>query len=443
MRNANRFATASLLLSVAACSFAHRKQSKDEGCPPGARDFVIESDDYGSFLDPKVPACALEAIERAARRTNTIVVVGVHGWHHNADPDDEFVLGFAKTLREVRQRLDDAAAGESGNYSRSRAILTGSAAVEIFGVYVGWRGIALPGPLNYTTFWDRKLAAERVGEGDVREFLLRLNGLYRASYRNRGPSSPYFGMASVGHSFGAQILFRAIASTLEGELIEAVRASREARPGAQRQPVAKPLEGFGDVVVLINPALEAFQYERMRRLAAELTWDRRQPPVLLVLSAEDDVARSFFFRAGRWWDSLFRASMTDGQSDLWTHALGEYEPQRTHTITLLPEAPVPAASLYVSAAMRHPCEIVNFDLTRIPTVGRVRLEPIAGRSQAHSPFLVAYGGAELIVGHSGVFGEQLRLFINDFVGITRGKRLLLASAASADCPLEQPLPVAE
>ncbi|HET9597907.1 MAG TPA: hypothetical protein VFP65_20135 [Anaeromyxobacteraceae bacterium] len=436
MKGPARIAWPALLAVQVACGYAHKNFNQAGAALASPGDFVIQVDDYGSFWDPEVPARALEAIARSARTTNTIVVVAVHGWHHNADPDDENALGFASALQDIRKKLDDRADGKPGFYRRSREILTGSGDVNVFGIYVGWRGTSLPMPFAYLTFWDRKNAAERVGRGDLREFLLRLNALYRATYRDRGPSSPYVGMAAIGHSFGAQVLFTAISSTLEQELIAVTDVTLD--PDEPRQPLARPLEGFGDIVVLVNPALEAFQFERIRRLDAKLAYDRRQPPLLLVLSADTDSSRHVWFPVGRWADAIFRAPMRDEQSDLWSTALGEYEPQRTHTINFLPEQPSSAAAFYIGNAPRRPCDIVNFDLTDMPTIAHVRLEPIPGRRHPHSPFIVAYGGQELIRGHSGIFERTLHAFINDYIGITRGKRLLLRDPRMQRCPAPAP-----
>ncbi len=417
---------------LGSCGYAHKNYNQEGGALVHPNDFVIQVDDYGSFWDPEIPARAIDSIAQSARSTNTIVIVVVHGWQHSAAPNDENAVRFATILQAIRKKLDDNVDGKPGIYRRSRQLLTGSGNVNVFGIYVGWRGSSLPSPLSYLTFWDRKNAAERVGNGDLREFLLRLNSIYRASYQDRKPLSPYVGMASIGHSLGAQVLFKAISSTLEQELIEVTKLALNR--DAPRQKLAKPLEGFGDIVILLNPALEAFQFERIRKLDAQLTYDRRQPPLLLVLSADTDVSRRVFFPAGRWVDAIFLAPIHDEQYDLWSHALGEYEPQRTHTITFLPEQPVPAAKFFISDAPDRPCDIVNFDLTDMPTIARVRLEPIAGRHHPYSPFLIAYGGKKLIHGHSGIFEQELSNFVNEYIGITRGKRLLLADPKMQNCP---------
>ena len=436
MRSGARTISWSFPKLLGACGYAHKNFDQTGGLLAHRYDFVIQVDDYGSFWDPEIPAQALEAIAHSARTTNTIVIVAVHGWHHSAAPDDEFAMGFARALQDIRNKLQTAADGTPNTYKRARQILTGSGEVHIFGIYVGWRGRSLPGKLDYLTFWDRKHAAEHVGDGDLREFLLRLNVIYRTSYQDRTPSTPYVGLVSFGHSLGAQVLFKAIASTLENELIAATPVSHH--PAAPRPNLAKPLEGFGDIVIFVNPALEALQFERIRQLSAQLAFNRRQPPLLLVLSADTDVGRHLFFPARRWVDSIFHVLPRDEQSDLWSHALGEYEPQRTHTITFLSEPRVSASQFYANDSPDRLRDIVNFDLTNMPTISRVRLEPIAGRHNPFSPFLVAYGGRALIQGHGGIYAEELLNFLNDYVGIARGKRLLLANPALQ--PYPEPTP---
>jgi hypothetical protein len=432
MRRGACIISLSFLMLLGACGYAHKNFDQAGGTLVHQYDFVIQVDDYGSFWDPEIPAHALEAIAHSARTTNTIVILVVHGWHHSAAPEDEFAMGFAKALQDIRNTLQTNVDGKPNTYRRARQLLTGSGEVNIFGIYVGWRGLSLPGALNYITFWDRKDAAEHLGNGDLREFLLRLNIIYRTSYQDRKPWAPFVGLASFGHSLGAQVLFAAISSTLENELIEATHVSHD--PAAPRQSLAKPLEGFGDIVILVNPALEAFQFERVRKLSAQLAYDRRQPPLLLVISADTDVARHVFFPARRWIDRIFNVPPRDEQSDLWSYALGEYEPQRTHMITFLPEQQAFGLDFYVSDPPAGPCDIVNLDLTNMPTLSRVRLEPIAGRHNPFSPFLVAYGGKELIRGHSGIFQQELLNFMNTYVAIARGKRLLLANPAMQYCP---------
>ena len=89
----------------------------------------------------------------------------------------------------------------------------------MIGIYLGWRGRSLPGPLDYFTFWGRKSAAERIGETDAREFIARLNRIY-LDHPFGDNRDNFLGVISMGHSFGAQLLMRAMTTTLERDLIQ-------------------------------------------------------------------------------------------------------------------------------------------------------------------------------------------------------------------------------
>jgi hypothetical protein len=403
-----------LIAYVASCGLYNKKFS-EVGSPLSVEnDFVIQVDDYGSFWDPEVPTRALQKISEESQHSNTIVVLFVHGWHHNAAPDDDNAKDFAHSLQVIRQ---------------SRINLSGNGGATVIGIYVGWRGKSLPMPFDYATFWGRKSAAERVGQGDLREFLLRLNQIYiaRNGPRERGEKRPFMGMISFGHSFGGQVLFNAVATTFEAELIEATRGSS----AGKKAQLTKPLAGFGDMTVLINPALEAFQYERIDRLRKEIAFDRRQTPLLLVLSSETDYARRFFFPLGRTVDAISRAPFRHNQRAEWTQALGEYEPQRTHTVEILTEES--STKFDPARYATDQCAIVNFDLTNVPAIAGVRLAPLGNSSDPFNPFLVVYASGKVIFQHSGIFKSRLRDFLNDYVALAEGKRILLADPDAQKC----------
>ena len=421
----NRLLAAVCVALLASCSLYNRSFSQADGRFDPKMDFVVQVDDYGSFWDPEVARSLLRAIAENVQKTNIVVVVFIHGWHHNAENDDQNAVDFAELMRSLRLKMDDNEKGVPGIYRRSRMNLTGNGDIQIYGVYIGWRGKSLPMPLDYATFWDRKNGAERVGEGDVREFLLRLNRLYaeRSAFRATKPDVPYMGLVSIGHSFGGQVLFKAVSHTFESELVEATPY--------EANVVARPLAGFGDLTILINPALEAFQYERIHELNKKIQYRPDQTPLLLVVSSSTDVARQVYFPLGRTAEATFRASFRDDQRELWTQALGEYERQRTHEIEITSSDPVDFdPEIYLSS----PCKVVDYDLTSVPSIAGVKLVPLpVNRVQPFSPFLVAYASGSVVVGHSGIFEDRLKAFLNDYVAITEGKRQLLARPEAREC----------
>lgn len=405
-----------LAVVLVGCAYNHKRFDQARGPLNGENDFVIQLDDYGQLWDRAAADAALARVRKLSHETNTIVVLFVHGWNHDAAPDNENLVDFAKSLSTTRKLLTDPNSPESLVYRRSREALTGTEALTVIGIYVGWRGRSLPSISNYATFWGRKAAAERVGQGDLREFLYELNDIYRQRgiRRAKGEGRQFMGFTSIGHSFGGQVLFRSVVNELENELI---LATSRGHSSSETQTL-----GFGDLVVLINPALEAMQFERIQRLASKLSFSKFQSPAVLVVSSAGDVPRQVLFPLGRQVDALLRPDFRDGQRALWTEALGEYEGFRTHSLDILPKD-APRQAFDPAWYLSEQCRIATYDLSNVPAISRVRLVPTAAHKQ-YSPYIVAYASTEVVLNHSDVFEDELREFLSQYIAITQGKRML-------------------
>ncbi|MFC5459381.1 hypothetical protein [Massilia niabensis] len=401
-----------LPLALWGCSYGHGNIRQDKGFFHEPHDFVLQFDDKGNIWDTAVAQRALDTIAYQSRITNTIVLTFVHGWHHNARTDDANVLDFARALARTRAVLDDAPTGNPGPYTASRLALTTSGDVKVIGIYVGWRGRSLPMPLNYLTFWGRKKAAEQVGAGDLKPFLLNLNRIYRERNKARmnRPGAPFMGLATFGHSFGGQVAFKAVAETLEHELNTA--------------PNGAVLQGYGDLTVLVNPALEAGQYESIHQLSTRRSYHPAQSPLLLVLSSEGDWARKWMFPAARMLGKGFGQRMS-GPPELWGLALGEYVPHRTHVIHVDLERPLGERPFDPSDYVERPCVLAKMDLGAERSFQNVHVKPL--KNTPYNPFIVAYTNNDLVIQHSGIFEESLRNFLNDFVALTQGKRMVVSN----------------
>jgi pimeloyl-ACP methyl ester carboxylesterase len=203
-----------------------------EASPHRIRVAYVEIEEQGYFADRSQIDHVLDVVGRAGKPK--YVVVFVHGWFHSASQTDENVQRFKCALNNI-QSID------------------GNAGEEVVGVYVGWRGESwtIPG-IRLTTFWDRKNTSEEIGRGSLVEFLTRLERVVKPT-----PESPNKLML-VGHSFGASVVFNAVGQILMARfLLDAEGLIAE--NGASRHSQSKPglISGYGDVVVLVNPAIEA------------------------------------------------------------------------------------------------------------------------------------------------------------------------------------------
>jgi len=254
----------------------------------------VEIDEQGSFQDRSQVERALGLIEKDEKPK--YVVVFVHGWFHNAaaDPEDDNIRGFKCALDTI-QRIDD----NSGE--------------EVIGIYIGWRGESWRTPLvKYATFWDRKNTSEEIGRGSLVEFFMRLEGAVKPR-----PDSENKLMV-VGHSFGASVVFNSLSQILLGRFIldaEKLASAKAAPTHAQSKPGL--VSGYGDLVILVNPAIEATRIvpffsslnEYTRQLDKDTNMPREllstaQPARLVILSSEGDWATRRTFPTARVFSTL-------------------------------------------------------------------------------------------------------------------------------------------
>jgi hypothetical protein len=418
---------------------------------------ALELDEMGWLRDERQASAILASVQHNLTTRNTVVVVYVHGWHHNAKTGDGDIAKFDSALKALHAELTDTA------FVRFRQYFGLKGSVGIVGVYVGWRGRSLPSVGDYATFWTRKEAANRVGNGDLRAFLLRLNSLYERRLDLCQPAdSISMVLVTLGHSFGGQAVFRAVAPTIEQELVEGralVSSSNSSwlgdpdpRPSnALSAPTATFVSGLGDLTVLVNPAVEAAAFEPMRRFMQSMEFSPYQTPQLIVFSAENDRARSFFFPAGRTFATLFRVYSSEEQYNMDIRSLGMYAPQVTHGISkerttanyigtgsrllasssslaALGALPFLSRQLTIADSARldslklHPETI---DFSRRQAFNSTVLDTLPGnrRAQSNAPIMLVNASPQVIDGHSGFFNDTFSTFLIRLVTDITAKRI--------------------
>jgi len=276
----------------------------------------------------------------------------------------------------------------------------------------------LPWLFDYLTFWARKSAAERIGRGDVGELVSRLDRLYEQHQANGEPT--LFGLLTIGHSFGAQVLLEAQRQELERRLREA--GAQVGYPRVGRQPPQGPpasLVGIGDLSVLINPAVEAEQWTRIDQMGRSLNYAPEQAPVTLVATSVADKPLKLGFPFGRRLGRLFAAKpvLEAGQRELERTALGFWEDQVTHTLDVGNPG---ALDLVLTDALSG---IGLLDLSDSITLNGVTLT--RDIDHRYLPFIVARTSKALIPNHNEIFGESFQGFVIDFAGLVGAKRAAL------------------
>ena len=313
---------------------------------------VVEFDDQGLVLDRRQMEALFDRIAAASREHDLCMVVFVHGWKHNAAPGDTDVLAF-------RNLLAGLAVAEQGRRPHRK----------VFGIYAGWRGQVLGGNdlVADLTFWDRKAAAERVARGSIRELLARARAV-----RDRLDHTSWSGTAIpmdapvppgtdwrstrlliIGHSFGGLIVFDALAQALTDRASQSLEAGRLG--GAAESD--KAIASYGDLVVIVNPAVEATSYEPLNQLMKgrdASTLARNQNPVFIQVTSSADQATGMAFPLGRSVNVLTESFVDGNERDEASKAIGHWRPFWTHDLTRSPDPavamPPPADPAALAAA---------------------------------------------------------------------------------------------
>jgi Alpha/beta hydrolase of unknown function (DUF900) len=252
----------------------------------------LEIDDQGEMLDEGQMSRILEHLKT---KSNHHVLVYVHGWFHNSSADDEDVNEFVERLKRTKRKLNEE--------------------TKLTGIYVGWRGSSVNFPLlKFLTFWDRKNTSEEIGRNSLTEFLVRVEKTVKKN--DQGKQNR---LILTAHSFGASVLYNSLSQIFIERLLNSEPCS---------------VQGFGDLVVLINPAFEAMRLlpvqaaierlSRTREVDAPLhdpkTIPRNEscnsygvkhyfpddrPPILVIAGSSGDWANQFTFPIGRVFSTAF------------------------------------------------------------------------------------------------------------------------------------------
>lgn len=242
----------------------------------------VEFDDQGWFEDIKQLETLTRFLDEQAKVENKdmLIVLFAHGWLHNASPCDTDSHCFRGLLERLSLLEDWNTDGTRRTEPR-----------VVVGVYVGWRGKSSDIPLlKRLTFWTRKAAAQRVGNGGVNHLVSTLNQVRSHQNPKRKPGKTR--LILLGHSFGGKVLYSGIKDYLLTNSIGIKSYDSKVKE-------LSPARSFGDLVVLINPAFEGSLYEPLHAAATNRCYPDRQRPAMITLMSEADLANKLAFPTGR------------------------------------------------------------------------------------------------------------------------------------------------
>lgn len=303
-----------------------------------------------------------------------IVLLHVHGWKENADPENAERDAFREILEGIAQ-------GE-------RAIGSNK---QVVGLFVAWPAATYAiSAMNNLTFMSRLTVADRISQSSI---VAKLIGAVDSILEKRQAQGRDDVFILLGYSLGARILFNATAQVM-------LYNAQKAYPPDGSNTYSN-IDGPGDLVVLLNPAVSASNYtalDSIRRNTEKFSPD--QQPVMLTIASDTDLVNRWAYAASRWASFDWRREERT--------AIGEYPPFMTHRLRIEP-SPLPAASgdrawfdqfcadaICLTRQSASDKALVRDD-KRVPTRPR----------QPSNPFIVAKAHPDVIDGHSDVWTSQI------------------------------------
>lgn len=380
---------------------------------------VVEFDDQGAKLQPAQMDALFEKLREASAARDLCLVIFVHGWKHNAAYDDPDVVAFRELLEQLARTEGQHAPGAWGKPR------------QVVGIYAGWRGQSVnAGDVAADlTFWTRKAAGARVAQGSIRELLGRVRALRdtldRTTWSGKrlpAGTKPLPGeklrstrMLTIGHSFGGLVVYTALAQYFID------RAASTAMVGSlgQASDEDKIVTAYGDLVVLINPAVEATSWEPIRQIVQDQPakfYARNQKPVLVEVTSTADAATGTAFPLGRSVSTAVEDFTSPEERREALVSVGHYPPFWTHDLTAGPNAPAPMKTgAGAGALVQDECrEHAAFEArwrrngylrpgwTRRYSAGAVLTHLGASRFDANDPFWIVRTDASVIADHSDI-----------------------------------------
>ncbi len=357
----------------------------------------VEVDDQGQLRDRAQLQAVLDQLYKVSSAHDVLINVFVHGWHHNAKPGDSNIEGF----KGILQKLSAIESRQSHNWQHKPR--------QVFGVYVGWRGesIEFPG-IKYLTFWDRKNTAQDVGYLGVTELLLKLEQVVHV--KEAQSTAEKSRLVVIGHSFGGAVVYNALSQILANRFIDS-------HPG---KSYSGQVQGFGDLVVLLNPAFESLQFAPLYDLAqSRCSYLDSRTPRLAILTSETDYATKYAFWAGQavatFWEThntLTREAcqgrrkliLDEGEAD--RTAVGHFAPLLTHELTL--------DKTTLTLNKDHMIEWQRPEEGQSRVMGNLRLTHL-GRTSQYNPYLNIRVSSDIMDGHNDIFSEELLSFVQALI----------------------------
>lgn len=383
------------------CYIELEKHTSSKGGDRNSKIGFIEFNDLGFQRDREAVRNILININELNNNSPLLIVVFIHGWHHNANPDDSNVKSFKNFLINLQYEEDNI------SFSSNKR--------QVVGVYIGWRGESNESVFTPLTYRSRKNAGLRVGQYGVQEILAELNQIRLININNR--------LVSIGHSFGGGVLYSSVIQNLVDSVVSV-------KPDSNTGKLPLIDKAYGDLVILMNPALEAARVEVLnRRLSESKSFDSCQPLALASFTSEYDEALSKAFPKGQtvFFGNDIEAVDDEDYKTLVKTSLGNQDSFRTHELIcdncVYSKAPVFLSIDQYRNAFSGWSKFRKEENAQFEVDDMVLSHYIGTNIKPGSPIINVYvKGDNIIADHNAIWGGEFAKFARALIGMEFAKQ---------------------
>jgi hypothetical protein len=386
-----------------------REDPADKTRPtPGNPVFTLKLTSQGEWVDRCDYADLLQELQ--ANLEPLKIVLYVHGWKHGPESADR---------RRFGELIEKMAVAE-----RSKTSSSSAEPRKIVGIYIGWPAHTIDIPIfEELTYWGRQKAADRISQsGIVAKIVAGIASVRGAISSTPIPHQPLNQdqFIFIGHSFGARILLTATSQLL-------IQDVEGAHPGSRQPTLSGPptdpesIQGWPyrcvpskRLIVLLNPAVEAFTYSffhNTRRSDHEFRVG--QQPLILMVATNNDSATRTAFPIGQ------AIGLNWHDKELTT--IGNYKPFQTHTLTKTRICRSGVSWFDGFQTKDGLClerlvveDEVDGVASRETMINR-RMGAVRMGNQSRNPFVVAHTNANIVDGHNGIWGDDFTTWLITFI----------------------------
>lgn len=280
----------------------------------GFAEYSDQGWEYNAGVQRKALIKKLDTDMRKPEVANATLVnvVFIHGWHHSAHDDDCNVNEFRAMIHQLNADFQQTSSAPNATDAPMQ--------FRFNGVYVAWRGDSLTLPaLRHATVFDRRVAAEHVAKGAVRELFADLRHLELDDEETHSSARHPKGRVRtivIGHSFGGLIAFHSLSPGFINDLSLSRQLESDVQTVAGCSKAAASRRFWPDMTILINPAFEASRFQAVSDVArtALPCKDENPRPKMVVVTADNDIPTGKIYPVFRTIASIFE--QYDATSDV-------------------------------------------------------------------------------------------------------------------------------